>query len=411
GPYGIGRLDGRALMVPHTAPGDRVLAHIIEARERYSVGELIRVITPSPLRQAAPCVYVPECGGCSWQHMLYEAQLKAKQQSVADALQRIGKLADFELRPIIASPKDHHYRRRIRLQCDERKRLGFYRSSSHQLIEIDRCVIADDRINGVIELLRPSIAQLRTQVEHVEIIHGDGTEQVKMVIGAAGDWSALDEDLCEQLVSGHSAISGLVAHGPRWRKVWGQPWITVQLTGDLAMTVDADVFTQVNPEGNRKILSALLASAAFTSDDRVLELYCGAGNFTLPIAAQAKEVVAVEGYRPAIANGKLNAQKLGLTNIDWICAAVPEALKQLRKRREQFAKIVLDPPRSGTKGLEKELAGLNATVLAYVSCNPSTLARDLAGLAKHGYKLTLVQPIDLFPHTFHVEALGLLHKE
>jgi 23S rRNA (uracil1939-C5)-methyltransferase len=153
GPYGIGRLDGKAVMIPDTAPGDKIVARVVESKERYAVGEIIRLIEPSPLRQIPPCPYVGRCGGCSWQHLRYQAQLKAKEQSVADALQRIGKLSDFELRPIM-SANEYHYRRRIRLQVDGSKRLGFYGAGSHDLVEIDSCLIAAAPLNRALEPLR-----------------------------------------------------------------------------------------------------------------------------------------------------------------------------------------------------------------------------------------------------------------
>src|SRR5881398_1823572 len=142
GPYGIGRHEGKAVMIPNTAPGDKVLARIVESKERYAVGELLGLMASSPMRQNPPCPYVGECGGCSWQHLRYEAQLKAKQQSVEDALRRIDKLDKFELRPIIPSANEYHYRRRIRLHVDSHRRLGFYHASSHRLVEIDSCLIA-----------------------------------------------------------------------------------------------------------------------------------------------------------------------------------------------------------------------------------------------------------------------------
>lgn len=410
GPYGIGRLDGRAIMVPHTAPGDRIEARIVESKERYAIAEAVAILEPSPLRQPPPCKYVPDCGGCSWQHLRYEAQLKAKQQSVDDALRRIGKLANYELRPIIASFDQLHYRRRIRLQCDSEKRLGYFQSASHRLVQIDRCLIADDKLNEVIDLLRGWLGGLASGCEFIEIVSGDEPDQLVVILGLTGDFVVRDETHCEHLVGQKIQVTGLIVQGQVTRRVWGKPWVTVKLANDLALTVDADVFTQVNPAGNGQMLTELLKAGEFQSKQRVLELYCGAGNFTFAIARRAQEVIAVEGHRPAVANGKLNAQKLGLENIRWMNETVPDAIAQLNRRREHFDKIVLDPPRGGAKGSEKAIAGFGAQMLVYVSCNPSTFARDLAGLAKHGYKLTMVQPIDLFPHTFHVEVLGLLHK-
>ncbi len=187
GPYGIGRVGGKAVMVPHTAPGDIVEAKIVESKDRYAVGAMHRLIAPSPVRRTPLCPYVGSCGGCSWQHLRYDAQLKAKQQSVEDALRRIGKLDRFELRPIIPSSNEYHYRRRIRLQVDGSSKVGFYGASSHQLVEIDSCAIADDRLNGIIEYLRRWLPSLPITMEHLEIVTGDEPNQI--VVTA----SALDE--------------------------------------------------------------------------------------------------------------------------------------------------------------------------------------------------------------------------
>lgn len=410
GPHGIGRVDGKAVMIPHTAPGDRIEARIVESKDRYAIGAALRIIEPSPLRRTPPCPYAGTCGGCSWQHLRYDAQLEAKQKSVDDALRRIGKLDGFELRPIIPSADEYHYRRRIRLQVGADNRLGFYAASSHELVEIDACLIADERLNHVIELLRRWARGTNTTIEHVEIVTGDEPKQLVVVVEASGAFFPRDEPQCANLVGMGGEIQGLIVSGPDRRKVWGDPRITVELRGDLSLAVDADTFTQINPEGNRRILDELLSAAGFQKSDRVLELYCGAGNFTLAMARQSREVAAVEGFRAAIANAKHNAQRNAIDNIRWIFAPVPKALAELKRRREKFAKIVLDPPRTGAKGIETDLAALGAEKILYVSCNPATLARDLAALVKHGYKLRRVQPIDLFPETFHVEALAVLER-
>ncbi|HEY7316033.1 MAG TPA: rRNA adenine N-6-methyltransferase family protein, partial [Candidatus Binatia bacterium] len=171
-----------------------------------------------------------------------------------------------------------------------------------------------------------------------------------------------------------------------------------------------DVFTQINAEGNRKLLEELLATGGFEKNDEILELYAGAGNFTLSVAKRVQEVVAVESDRQSVESGKRSAQLNGIGNVRWICAHVPAAVKRLTQQRRRFSKIILDPPRAGAKGIERNLALFGAEKILYVSCNPATLARDLAALARHGYKLTLVQPVDLFPHTFHVESLAVMTR-
>ena len=411
GPYGIGRLSGKTVMIPHVAPGDTVEARIVECKERYDIGELIRVLTPSPTRQTPPCPYVGACGGCSWQHLFYQAQLRAKQQSVFDALRRIGKLGDFELRPIIPSAVDNHYRRRIRLQVGANGTLGFYGAASHPIVEIDSCLIADDRLNRVLSALRSWARGLATGIEYVEIVAGDAPEEIVAVARAVDHFTSSDEAVCSNLIGARERINGLIIEGVGWRKSWGKTTISANVNGDLSLALDADVFTQVNSQGNRRLLAELLAAGDFRADDCVLELYCGAGNFTLAIAQRSKEIVAVEGRRSSIANGKLNAQKHGIDNIRWICSAVPNTVKELKARGKRFAKIILDPPRAGAKGIESDLAALGASHVFYVSCNPTTLARDLAGLAKHGYRLRMVQPFDFFPQTFHVETLAIMERQ
>ena len=409
GPYGIGRVDGKALMIPHTAPGDRVVARVTEDKERYAVGELLRLLEPSPDRQAPPCPYVGRCGGCSWQHLRYAAQLDAKQRSVEDALRRIGKLADFHLRPIIPSAHEYHYRRRIRLKVDGTKHFGFYGAASHDLVEIDSCWIAAAPLNRAIEPLHRWVEKLISRIDHVELVHGDEPDEIVAIAASEDSFNSVDEPACQALIDS-AAIRGLIVNGPMGRMVWGRPWITVMIEPGLPLKLDADVFTQVNADGNRQMLKQLLTLTTFHKHDRVLELYCGAGNFTLPLARRVERITAVEGHRAAIANGKLNAENFRLSNIDWLCAAVPQALAQLRRQGRKFSQILLDPPRAGAKDLHTDLAALGADTIVYISCNPATLARDLAALAKQGYKLGIVQPVDFFPHSFHVETLAILNR-
>ena len=410
GPYGVGRLDGKAVMIADSAPGDKLLARIVESKERYAIGEILRLIEPSPLRQTPPCPYVGRCGGCSWQHLNYPAQLKAKQQSVADALGRIGKLGDFELKPIIAADDPFHYRRRIRLQVGADGTLGFFAPGSHSIVEIDSCSIADARLNAPLAELRRWLNELNGAIEHLELVGGDEANELVAVAQPAESFLTGNESACERLVGADNGIGGLIIQTRHERKVYGRTLITVRLQGELTLEVDADVFTQVNSDGNRQMIEQLLAAGDFKPQDKVLDLYCGAGNFTLPMARRVAQVTAIEGHRAAIASGELNAQRYRLENIEWQCASVPQAVARLKRQRQSYHKIVLDPPRTGAKGIEADLAALKAEKIIYVSCNPTTLARDLANLAKLGYKLRSVQPIDFFPQTFHVESLAVMTR-
>ncbi len=406
GPYGVGRNEGQVIMVPITAPGDEVEVQTVEDRGNYLLAKLSRLINPSPLRQSPPCPYFGTCGGCPWQHIQYKAQLAAKEKSVGDALRRIGKLDGFELLPILPSPQEYHYRRRIRLQADDQKRLGFHRAFSRELIEIDSCLIANPQVDRHLSHAREWIRGLRTHIQQMEIIEGDEKGQVVLAGKAEGGFVPEDDSASSRFLETHKEINGLILFGRGWRRSWGQGKLLIRSEDGLRMEIDGEVFTQVNREGNRQLLRELLQWGEFHDQDRVLELYSGAGNFTLSVAMRSQEVVAVEGNPRSVENGKINSRLNRLENIRWVRSHVPRAVKQVREKGERFSKIVLNPPRSGAKELEADLAALEAEKILYVSCNPPTLARDLAALNKKGYKLTRIQPIDLFPHTFHVEALA-----
>lgn len=406
GPYGIGRKEGQAILVPLTAPGDEAEISILEEKNNYSVGELIRLVQPSPLRQDPPCPYAGQCGGCPWQQVRYEAQLAAKEKSVEDALRRIGKLDGFELLPILRSPKEYHYRRRIRLQADGLKRLGFHRAFSHELIEIDSCLIAEPELGRRLSHARGWLSALSTHIHHIEIVEGDEDGATVLVGKAEGEFVPDDNHANRRFLERTKEIAGLILFGRGWRRSWGKEKILINSEDGLKMEVDGEVFSQVNREANSRLVDGFLQWGAFDHRDHVLELYCGAGNFTLPMARRARAVTAVEGDPRSVENGRSSGRLNRLENIRWIRSHVPRAIKQLREKGEKFSKIVLNPPRSGAKGLEDDLVSLGAEKILYVSCNPATLARDLAALGKRGYRLTRLQPMDLFPHTFHVEILA-----
>jgi 23S rRNA (uracil1939-C5)-methyltransferase len=243
---------------------------------------------------------------------------------------------------------------------------------------------------------------------HVEVVTGDEPNEIVAVGKVSGAFIAHDDSACERLLNQGSGINGLILHGDNWRKQWGHTAVSIRTGDGICLKVEGDVFTQVNAEGNRKLLEELLAIGGFEKTDEILELYAGAGNFTLSVAQRAREVVAVESDRQSIESGKRSAQYNGISNIRWVCAHVPGAVKQLTQQRRRFSKIILDPPRAGAKGMERNLALFGAEKILYVSCNPATLARDLAALAGHGYKLIFAQPVDLFPHTFHVETVAAM---
>ncbi|MFQ5683557.1 MAG: 23S rRNA (uracil(1939)-C(5))-methyltransferase RlmD [Candidatus Binatia bacterium] len=411
GPYGIGRKEGKVIMVPLTAPGDEGEVRIVQEKGNYAIGELLHLVKPSPLRQPPPCPYFGKCGGCSWQQIQYNGQLAAKEKNILDALRRIGKLAGFEMLPTLRSTQEYHYRRRIRLQVNRDKKVGFYRTFSHELIEINSCLIAAPGVDRCLSQAREWIHELKTPLRQMEIIEGDIEGQILLTGKAVGQLNLEDIPTSAGFLDGHKQISGLILFGRDWHRSWGQGTISIRSGDGNWMEMDGDVFTQVNRDGNHALLRNLLEWGEFHEQDRVLELYCGAGNFTLPVACRAGEVMAVERNSRPIESVKRMSRLNRMKNIRWIRAHVPHAVKQLRRNSDRFSKILLDPPRSGAKELEEDLAPLGAEKVLYISCNPATLARDLAAWTRKGYKLTRIRPIDLFPQTYHVEALAEMVRE
>ena len=406
GPCGLGRDQGKVILVPMTVPGDQVEVEVVEEHQRYSVARLASLSRPSPARRTAPCPYAGTCGGCSWQQVAYEEQLRAKQRNVADTLTRVGGLSGFEVLPILPAPREYQYRRRIRLHVDEGGTLGFRRAFSRDLVEVTNCLIADPDADRGIGVAAEWLRRLETRVTEVEILRADRPGQVILSAITRNRLSGADAHACEDVVTG--PVAGLIMGGPGWRRHWGDTTLSFTVDGDLRLRHDADTFGQVNPAGNRKLVDEVLSWEAFGEPDRVLELYAGAGNLTLPMARRVRRVTAVEAGRRLVQNGERNAARNDLQNIRWHRQDAAGAVEELIRQGRRFTTVVLNPPRTGAKNVASKLAALGARRILYVSCNPATLARDLRPLAAQGYVLRRVRPVDLFPQTFHVETLAEL---
>ena len=270
GPYGIGRHNGRVFMVPYTGPGDRIVARVAQDHERFSIAEIVRIISPSAARRPAPCPAFGFCGGCSWQHINYATQLQAKQQSVDDALCRIGKLDGYELRPIIPSPQAYGYRRRIRLQVGPGGTLGFFSASSHDLVQIESCGIAAPALNECLPALKRWVRRIGTALNEIELVSADEAYRLIVAARASGPFLPADEAACAELVA-REGIQGLLLRGPGWQKRWGETQADFEIAPGMTLKATADVFMQVNAAGNRLMLGSLLSLAEFRPDERVLD--------------------------------------------------------------------------------------------------------------------------------------------
>jgi 23S rRNA (uracil1939-C5)-methyltransferase len=402
GPDAIARHDGKVIFVPGAAPGDRVRARVIGDRASYARAEVLDVISRGPVHRSPPCPWVTSCGGCAWQHVRYEAQLSAKARNVHEALARIAGVEARRELPIIAAPGEWTYRHRVRLHVDGSRALGFLAPRSHRVVAIDSCAIADPALAATLPVARRAVGALTVRVEEVELAT-NGRGGVVMLLTAAPGTAALsarDAATLTGLVRDDGVV-GLRVRGRDLDRAFGDPTLSVASEpGAPAVMLPAGSFTQVNPAANQLLVAAAVAMAERAT--RVLDLFCGTGNLSLPLARRGLDVFGVDRDRAAIAAAANAAKAEGVT-------AAFEADAADRFLRRQGCRgadlVVLDPPRGGAADVAAQLARLAPPTIVYVACDPATLARDVRTLADAGYVVDRVQPIDLFPQTPHVETV------
>ncbi len=379
---GVARLsDGRAVFVPDTAPGDLVRIRVETMRRRFARGRVIELLEAGESRREAPCPHASECGGCAWQHLEYAAQLRAKEGIVRDALERIGGW-DAELPiPVVPSPHEFGYRSRARLRRGG-EGIGYLRRESHSLHPIDHCPVLLPEMNDALQL----IGALPRDDEQAQ------AQEVHDVFAlCAGETGRV------QIVREGGAPSGEPdpAEEDRARPV-------LLRADEDALRISPGSFTQGNALLRDALLRAVHDSVGRGED--LLELYAGVGFFTLGLARRFVGVTAVESAPPAVADLRFNLRHAGLRNVEVIEEAAEHVCARLEPGR--FEVVLLDPPRVGLgEAGARVLAGLGAQRIVYLSCDPATLARDLAILFDAGYVAGRVTAFDLFPQTPHVETL------
>ncbi|HUE30210.1 MAG TPA: class I SAM-dependent RNA methyltransferase [Verrucomicrobiae bacterium] len=393
----------QVVFVRYGAPGDRVQAEVVERRGGYLRARIAAVLAPGPARVLPGCRYFPTCGGCQWQHVAPPAQRDAKAAIVAEQLARVAGVRDAEVLPTIPSAADWHYRARITLAVEGR-RAGYRRARSHDLVEIADCPLAEPVVAAHLEAARAWVAALRVPLRRVTLSAAPGG--VVLAASAAAPPGPPDLEASEALLVRTASVRGTVVTGAGARLVAGDPTVRVALEPGLDLEVPADVFTQVNPGANRRLVETVVALGAFAPGARVLDLYCGAGNLSLPLARRGVTVLGIERSRVAVEAARANAARLRLAAATFRADDVARALRDLPAGSVDA--VVLDPPRGGAADAVGALVALRPPRILYVSCDPATLARDVRGLVAAGYRLERVQPIDVFPQTYHVESVAKL---
>lgn len=406
---GVGYQNGIATFVPGLLPGEIGEITIYEAKKKWQRGHLQRVTKHSPLRLDPPCTVYEQCGGCQLQHTTYEETLEWKQHWVKEALSRIGKI-DVAVNPTIGMEKPWRYRNKVRLHRESDGQIGYYKEKSKVLVDFQDCLLLSERMNHWIRLTReyltgsyPEIHTLtfreNTKAEGLLLLEGT-PERVLSAEGNSDFFKALSEQ-------GIRSVWGTDSEG-RANLIWGEAEFG-QMILDMTFEVSPLSFLQVNSQQTDVLYKLVLEGAALTGEEIVWDLYSGIGTLTLAMAKKAKKVTGIEENPFAVENAVQNAvNNQAIGHVEFLLGKVEQRMMKLE---EQPDVVVLDPPRAGMHPeVVQRLLELKPPSILYVSCDPGTLARDLGMLTQGGYKVSKVQPVDMFPWTMHVETVIVLYR-
>ena len=431
---GIGKVDGFTLFVKDALIGDVIQAKIIKLKKNYGYGRLMEILTPSPSRVEARCPQARACGGCQIQPLAYEKQLEYKENKVKELLERVGKVQDYVMEPIIGMKEPWYYRNKAQFPVGKTKEgeivTGFYAGRTHSIIPEEECFIQHSLNQELMAIVRQWMQAYDVQpyneashtglVRHIFTRIGKYTGEVMVCLVINGKKIPKEAELVECLkkVPGMTSIclninreKTNVILGSTVKCLWGQPYITDKI-GDIAYRISPLSFFQVNPIQTQKLYSTALEYAGLTGNETVWDLYCGIGTISLFLAKSAKKVYGVEIVPEAIDDAKENAQLNGIENAEFFVGKAEEVLPEQYEKNGVYADvIVVDPPRKGCdEKLLQCMVQMAPKRIVYVSCDPATLARDLGFLEANGYKVEKVRCTDMFPHSTHVETVCLLSR-
>ncbi len=434
GGNGVARKDGFVVFVRRGLPGDRVRARVTKVKRGFAEAIATDVLTPGPQRVDAPCAHFPTCGGCRFQDLAYDAQVAQKHAQVFDALKRIAGLAEPPLEPIVpCAPEVFFYRNKMEYSfapSDDGPVLGLHKSGRwDEVIDIERCWLTTDLGNGIRNAVRdwareeglPAYSQADNTgyLRHLIVREGRNTGQVLVqLVTAPGEKfeQGYFVDVLRkfpEVRSVHWAVNDRPAEVTNLpaELLWGEPAIEEELSG-LRFRIRPNAFLQTNTAMAEKLYALARDAAGLTGKETVWDLYCGIGTIGLTLAADALTVWGIEVSEESVACALENAELNGITNAAFFAGNVGEVVDELLERSGAPDVVVVDPPRAGLAGKAlKRLGAIGAPRVVYVSCNPTTLAGDLKILREqYGYELLKATPVDMFPHTPHVETVALLEK-
>ena len=425
---GIARIDGQVVFVHGAVRGETCDILVMKVLKNAAFGKIAALAEPSPARRQPDCPYYGRCGGCDFRHMSYEEELWAKRARVQDALTRIGG-AEVTVEEILGAEQPLHYRNKSIYPISPAGEVGFYRARSHQVVHVEHCLIQKPEADALAQAVRDYIA--RFQVEPYNEATGRGLlRHLYVRTSCRGESLACllvngsrlphEQELVDMLraaapktcgvVLGENTRRGNAILGDRYRTLWGRDYLTDTLCG-LELRLSVPSFYQVNHDQAQRLYEKALEYAGLTGRELAVDLYCGAGTITQVLARRARHVIGGEIVPEAIRDAEDSARRNGVENVEFLCGDVSRLAAELRQRGLRPDVICVDPPRKGlAPDVVEAAASMTPGRIVYVSCDPATLARDVARFAPLGYCPVRACAVDLFPGTAHVETVCLLSK-
>ena len=432
GGEGIARHQGLAVFVTGAAPGESVRARVHRIHRRHAEADLVAIERPSPVRVAPRCRHVAEgCGGCVWQHVAYPAQLAAKADAVRDSLERLGGFRELAIRPILPAPEEFHYRNKMEFAFHPTGSLGLHpRGAWYDIIRLQECFLVAPLATSIVKAAQDFVESRALSLYHPRTRHGllrelcvrasRSTGEILLgMVTSPGDFPEA-EAMAAHLAAVHPSIAGVVRsirNDPDGMAplldtttLWGREHVT-EVAAGLRFRIHVDTFFQTNSAQAERLVELVKSFAGDVAGAEVVDVYCGVGLFSLALAAAGARVTGVEIGAAAVAAARRNATDNGLASLTFHAGDARKVLADVLPAGRAPKVLVLDPPRAGAGGkVMRRIARACPERIVYVSCNPTTLARDLIELRPFGYQIAAVQPIDLFPQTYHVETVVLLER-
>jgi 23S rRNA (uracil1939-C5)-methyltransferase len=413
GGKGIGKISGKTFFVPYVVPGDVVDVREVSRKSGYSEAEVVRVLEYGEGRVKPKCPYFGRCGGCDWQHIDYKFQVDFKRDILEENLQKIGKIRKPNIDEVIPSPNMWNYRNRAQFKFRDGK-LGFFSKGSHEIVDINSCPILKDDISKAIPNLKLLAKRLPTKPSEIHV-YSSSSDEVLLKIVYPGKFKKLEFGVDEiKEITGLNVVGfGIYKQGensnPERVKFFGRDF-TYEKVGKFKFRVSADSFFQVNRFQVESLIDKVSKGASEYQYLIAADLYCGVGTLTVPVGRYVHRAFGIESSFSAVSDALYNRDVNGLRNITFFCRETEEGLSILKEGNPDL--VIVDPPRSGlSQKVVREISNLSRLKrIIYVSCNPSTLARDIALFYQNGIIMERAKVIDMFPQTYHIETIAFLRK-